>query len=255
MQRGGQVFFVHNRVQSIHSMEKLLSELVPEVTHRRGARADGRGPAGEGDGRVRGEEVPGAALHLHHRERHRHRRREHDDRRTARTRSGWRSSTSCAGAWAARKERAYAYLLVPARRAVTRDAQRRLEVLQAFTELGAGFSIAIARPGDPRRGQPARARSSRAPSRRSASTCTRSCWRRRWRRCAASRRAREIEPDVTLPLPALIPDDYVPDVHQRLVFYKRFSQAGHAGRAHGPARRAGGPLRRGARRGGQPLAS
>ncbi len=28
-------------------------------------------------------------------------------------------------------------------------------------------------------------------------------------------------------MPALIPDDYVPDVHQRLVFYKRFSQASH----------------------------
>ena len=34
----------------------------------------------------------------------------------------------------------------------------------------------------------------------------------------------QIEPDVTLPLPALIPDDYVPDVHQRLVFYKRFAR-------------------------------
>ena len=34
------------------------------------------------------------------------------------------------------------YLLVPARRPMTREAQRRLEVLQAFTELGAGFSIA-----------------------------------------------------------------------------------------------------------------
>ena len=31
VQRGGQVFFVHNRVQSIHSMERLLRELVPEV--------------------------------------------------------------------------------------------------------------------------------------------------------------------------------------------------------------------------------
>ena len=41
----------------------------------------------------------------------------------------------------------------------------------------------------------------------------------------------QIEPEVTLPLPALIPDDYVPDVHQRLVFYKRFCQASHAGRA------------------------
>jgi transcription-repair coupling factor (superfamily II helicase) len=125
------------------------------------------------------------------------------------------------------KERAYAYLLVPARRSVTRDAQRRLEVLQAFTELGAGFSIAshdleirgagnllghdqsgtIAEIGfdlytqlleeavAEMRGEPPRV---------------------------------EIEPEVTLPIPALIPDDFVPDVHQRLVFYKRFSSAGSA---------------------------
>jgi transcription-repair coupling factor (superfamily II helicase) len=33
--------------------------------------------------------------------------------------------------------------------------------------------------------------------------------------------------DWSLQLAALIPDDYVPDVHQRLVFYKRFSQASH----------------------------
>src|SRR5205085_12528220 len=40
------------------------------------------------------------------------------------------------------RERAYAYLLVPARRPMTRDAQKRLQVLQQFTELGAGFQIA-----------------------------------------------------------------------------------------------------------------
>ena len=37
------------------------------------------------------------------------------------------------------RERAYAYLLIPARRKITRDAQKRLQVLQQFTELGAGF--------------------------------------------------------------------------------------------------------------------
>ena len=37
----------------------------------------------------------------------------------------------------------------------------------------------------------------------------------------------QIEPEITLPLPALIPDDYLSDVHQRLLFYKRFSQASH----------------------------
>jgi transcription-repair coupling factor (superfamily II helicase) len=35
----------------------------------------------------------------------------------------------------------------------------------------------------------------------------------------------EIDPDVQLPLPAIIPDAYMPDVHQRLFFYKRFAQA------------------------------
>src|SRR5205814_8963554 len=40
------------------------------------------------------------------------------------------------------RERAYAYLLVPARRAITKDAQKRLQVLQQFSELGAGFQIA-----------------------------------------------------------------------------------------------------------------
>ena len=35
----------------------------------------------------------------------------------------------------------------------------------------------------------------------------------------------EIEPDVQLPVPALIPDGYVPDVHQRLLLYKRFADA------------------------------
>jgi transcription-repair coupling factor (superfamily II helicase) len=35
----------------------------------------------------------------------------------------------------------------------------------------------------------------------------------------------EIDPDVQLPVPAFIPDPYMPDVHQRLYFYKRLAQA------------------------------
>jgi transcription-repair coupling factor (superfamily II helicase) len=35
-----------------------------------------------------------------------------------------------------------------------------------------------------------------------------------------------VEPEIALPIPAIIPDDYVPDVHQRLMFYKRFAMAG-----------------------------
>ena len=124
------------------------------------------------------------------------------------------------------KERAYAYLLVPARRAVTKDAQRRLEVLQAFTELGAGLLASPRTTWRSAARATCSATSSRAPSRRSGSTCTRSCSRRRWPRCGASRRGREIEPEVNAAARRrCIPDDYVPDVHQRLVLYKRFAGA------------------------------
>jgi transcription-repair coupling factor (superfamily II helicase) len=34
-----------------------------------------------------------------------------------------------------------------------------------------------------------------------------------------------VEPDVNLPVAAFLPEAYVPDVHQRLVLYKRFSTA------------------------------
>src|SRR5207237_8667273 len=40
------------------------------------------------------------------------------------------------------QQRAYAYVLIPAERAVTEDAKRRLKVIQRFVELGSGFSIA-----------------------------------------------------------------------------------------------------------------
>jgi transcription-repair coupling factor (superfamily II helicase) len=226
IQRDGQVFFVHNRVQSIRSMEKFLRELVPEVTIgvAHGQMGEGQLEKAMADFVDRKFQVLLSTTIIE----------SGIDIASANTMIVNRADTfglaqlyQLRGRVGRSKERAYAYLLVPARRAVTRDAQRRLEVLQAFTELGAGFSIAshdleirgagnllghdqsgtIAEIGfdlytqlleeavAEMRGEPARV---------------------------------EIEPEVTLPIPALIPDDYVPDVHQRLVFYKRFSGAGSA---------------------------
>ena len=150
------------------------------------------------------------------------------------------------------KERAYAYLLVPARRAVTKDAQRRLEVLQAFTELGAGFTHRLARPRDPRRRQPARRRTSRAPSRRSASTSTPSCWRRRWREMRGEPPRAEIEPEVTLPLPGAASRTTTCRTCTSGWCSTSASPSRGPRTSSGPARRARGPLRRGARRGGPP---
>ena len=51
------------------------------------------------------------------------------------------------------KHRAYAYLLLESDRPVTPNAVKRLKAIEEFTSLGAGFKIALARPGNPRRGQ------------------------------------------------------------------------------------------------------
>ncbi len=157
IQRGGQVFFVHNRVQSIHSMEKFLRELVPEATIgvAHGQMGEGQLEKAMADFVDRKFQVLLSTTIIE----------SGIDIASANTMIVNRADTfglaqlyQLRGRVGRSKERAYAYLLVPARRAVTRDAQRRLEVLQAFTELGAGFSHRLARSGDPRRGQPARAR-------------------------------------------------------------------------------------------------
>jgi transcription-repair coupling factor (superfamily II helicase) len=220
--RGGQVYFVHNRVETMPAMEASLKKLVPEA---RIVSAHGQMPEGALEEVMTsfverrydvlvsssiiesGLDIPNANTIIVNR---------------ADT-FGLAQLYQIRGRVGRSAARAYAYLLIPAERAVTADAVRRLEVLQQFTELGAGFSIAshdleirgagnllgpdqtgtIAAVGfdlysqmleeavAELRGEPAR---------------------------------EEIDPDVTLALPAFIPDDYVPDVHQRLVFYKRFSQ-------------------------------
>jgi transcription-repair coupling factor (superfamily II helicase) len=122
------------------------------------------------------------------------------------------------------KERAYAYLLVPARRAVTKDAERRLEVLQAFTELGAGFSIASHDLEIRGAGNLLGAEQSG-----SIEAVGFDLYAQMLEEAVAEMQGEpvrtQIEPDVNLPLEALLPDDYVPDVQQRLVLYKRFASA------------------------------
>jgi transcription-repair coupling factor (superfamily II helicase) len=99
-----------------------------------------------------------------------------------------------------------------------------LEVLQAFTELGAGFSIAS-------HDLEIRGAGNLLGPDQSGSIAEIGfdLYTQLLEEAVAEMRGepvrKDIEPEVTLPIPALIPDDYVPDVHQRLVFYKRFSSA------------------------------
>jgi transcription-repair coupling factor (superfamily II helicase) len=223
IQRGGQVYFVHNRVQSIHSMEKFLKGLLPSVSV---VVAHGRMHEGQLE-KVMLEFIERRAQVL---------------LSTSIIESGLDISSAntmivnradqfglsqlyqLRGRVGRSKERAYAYLLVPHGRAVTKDAERRLEVLQAFTELGAGFTIAS-------HDLEIRGAGSLLGKEQSGSieAVGFDLYAQMLEEAIAEVRGeapREaIEPDVNLPVPAFLPELYVPDVHQRLVLYKRFSQA------------------------------
>ena len=72
LERGGQVYFVHNRVESIWEIAAKLQELVPQGAHHRRPRADGRGRTGEGDAEVHASRSRHSGRDHDHRERPRH---------------------------------------------------------------------------------------------------------------------------------------------------------------------------------------
>jgi transcription-repair coupling factor (superfamily II helicase) len=224
LKRGGQVFFVHNRVRSIGAMEKFLRELVPQarigVAH--GQMAEGKL-----------EEVMARFV-----------RRELDvllataiiesglDIPSANTivvnradQFGLSQLYQIRGRVGRSRERAYAYLLVPARRPVTRDAQKRLEVLQRFSELGAGFKIA-SHDLEIRGAGNLLGKDQSGQIEAVGFDLYTQLLEEAVRELKGEPPREEIDPDVQLPLAAFIPDPYMPDVHQRLWFYKRLAQAG-----------------------------
>jgi transcription-repair coupling factor (superfamily II helicase) len=120
------------------------------------------------------------------------------------------------------RDRAYCYLLVPAPDQLTEEARRRLEALQRFTELGAGFQIASAdleiRGGGELLG-----------GRQSGSIASVGFdqYTKMLEAAVAELRGQPIhqlvDPELTIEVPGFIPDDYVPDTGQRLELYKRLS--------------------------------
>jgi len=120
------------------------------------------------------------------------------------------------------KERAYCYLLVPEPEHLTDEARRRLETLQRFTELGAGFQIASQdleiRGGGELLG---------AKQSGSIAAVGFDQYVRMLDAAVAELGGKpihsEIDPELAIENPGFIPDDYVPDPGQRLELYKRLS--------------------------------
>ena len=120
------------------------------------------------------------------------------------------------------KDRAYCYLLVPEPEHITDEARRRLETLQRFTELGAGFQIASAdleiRGGGELLG---------AKQSGSIAAVGFDQYVKMLDAVVAELGGKPIhsaiDPELAIETPGFIPDDYVPDPGQRLELYKRLS--------------------------------
>ncbi|GED21859.1 transcription-repair coupling factor [Halomonas halmophila] len=226
--RGGQVYFLHNEVKTIETAAETVRELVPDA---RVGVAHGQLPERSLE-RVMsdfyhkrfnvlvcstiietGIDVPSANTIVIQRA----------------DKFGLAQLHQLRGRVGRSHHQAYAYLLTPPPRAMTRDATKRLEAIAQAEDLGAGFTLASHDMeirgagellGDEQSGQ--------------MEALGYSLYMQMLDRAVKAIRdgkTPNIEApldegvELSLNLPALIPDDYLHDVQQRLVMYKRISHA------------------------------
>jgi transcription-repair coupling factor (superfamily II helicase) len=125
--------------------------------------------------------------------------------------------------------RAYAYLIVPDRNAMTADAEKRLEALSALEELGAGFTLAThdleIRGAGELLGEEQSGQIEEIGFSLYTELLERAVRALKSGKVPDFDLSDERDTEIELHLPALIPDDYLPDVHARLTLYKRIAGA------------------------------
>ena len=228
IRRGGQVYFLHNEVHTIEQAAEKLGQLVPEARIR------------IAHGQMRERDLEQVMLDFYHR-------RFNVlvcstiiesgiDIPTANTiivqradKLGLAQLHQLRGRVGRSHHRAYAYLVTPPRKVISSDAAKRLEAIESLEELGAGFTLAThdleirgagELLGDEQSGQ--------------IHEVGFNMYMEMLQRAVEALRSGK-EPDLERPLDsgveveltvaALLPEDYVPDVHQRLVLYKRIAGA------------------------------
>ncbi|OZA07909.1 MAG: transcription-repair coupling factor, partial [Polynucleobacter sp. 24-46-87] len=226
IKRGGQVYFLHNEVETIQNRKHALQELIPEA---RISVAHGQMHERELESVMRefvtqrtnillcttiietGIDVPTANTIIMHRA----------------DKFGLAQLHQLRGRVGRSHHQAYAYLLVPDPEALSKQAQLRLNAIQAMEELGSGFYLAMHDLeirgagevlGDKQSGE--------------IHEIGFQLYTEMLNRAVKSLRSGK-EPDLLSPLqattdvnlgvPALLPNDYCPDVHERLSLYKRFA--------------------------------
>jgi transcription-repair coupling factor (superfamily II helicase) len=223
LERGGQVFFVHNRVQSLPSMARFIQELVPDarvimahgqMRERELEATMVRFVSGQADVLVStaivesGLDIPASNTIIVNRA----------------DRFGLAQLYQLRGRVGRERQQAYAYLLVPADGRVDEQAQRRLRALQELTELGSGFKLALRdleiRGAGNLLGPEQHGHIAAVGYDLYAKLLAEAV-----RELGGERATPAVEPVVSVAAEGFLPDDYVTEVNQRLAFYKRLTGA------------------------------
>jgi transcription-repair coupling factor (superfamily II helicase) len=221
--RGGQVFFVHNRVQSLPSMVHLIQGLVPDarIVMAHGQMRERELEAtmvkfvtGQADVLVStaivesGLDIPASNTIIVNRA----------------DRFGLAQLYQLRGRVGRERQQAYAYLLVAADGRVDEPAQRRLRVLQELTELGSGFKLAMRdleiRGAGNLLGPEQHGHIAAVGYDLYSKLLGEAVRELRGEPAAAT-----VEPVISVDVEGLLPEEYVPEVNQRLALYKRLAAA------------------------------
>jgi transcription-repair coupling factor (superfamily II helicase) len=122
------------------------------------------------------------------------------------------------------KHRAYAYLLIPSEQSLTGDAKRRLEAIQDLSALGSGFRLASMDLEIRGAGNLLGAEQHGNLAAVGFDTYL-ELLEQEIERLRGGEPAPALDPEIRLPIPARLPEEYVADVRQRLVLYKRLAGA------------------------------
>jgi transcription-repair coupling factor (superfamily II helicase) len=226
--RGGQVYFLHNEVESIERTARELGELIPDARLRI---AHGQMPERELEQvmldfyRQRfnvlvcttiiesGIDVPSANTIVINRA----------------DRFGLAQLHQLRGRVGRSHHRAYAYLVVPDRRSMTADAEKRLEAIASLEELGAGFTLAThdleIRGAGELLGEEQSGQIQEVGFSLYTELLERAVRALKSGKIPDFDLVNEHDAEIELHIPALIPDDYLADVHTRLTLYKRIASA------------------------------
>jgi transcription-repair coupling factor (superfamily II helicase) len=228
LRRGGQVYFLHNDISTIETMAQDVEKLVPEA---RVKIAHGKMRERELERVMQdfyhrrcnvlvcttiietGIDVPNANTMIINRA----------------DKLGLAQLYQLRGRVGRSHHRAYAYLIVPPRKLMTPDAIKRIDAIGALEELGVGFTLAT-------HDLEIRGAGELLGSEQSGhmQEIGYHLYTELLERAVAALKSGQ-QPDLERPLsqpleinlhsPALLPSDYLPDVHTRLIMYKRIANA------------------------------